>query len=245
MVYDRWELQVPEHIANWDTWTYWERPRFDSIAANMKWGDVLIDVGAEHGWLSALFARYIVGGDAMILVEPSPELWRNVRLTWEANRLATPRACLWAFADRPNRATIDTDALILGGWPAPALSSDEECPAMAYRNLREPGVIPSVAIDDLVDLAVPPGYIGDHRRLAINMDIDGPELRAIQGAKRTIETLRPLCWISIHDDLIREYGDDPDDIFDFFSDLRYDHRHLGTDHERHELFYDATRRVTF
>ncbi len=243
VVYDRWEMMLPDHIADWDVLSYWEQPRTDSIAANLKWGDILIDVGAEHGWLSALFARYVVGGDAMILVEPSPELWRNVRLTWEANDLAMPWACAWAFADRQSGPPT-TPAPVTFDWPEPAVLSDEECPAMAYRTLGDPGAIPSLSIDTLATATLPDGTIGDHRRLALNIDIEGAELRALHGAERVIEEHRPLVWVSIHDDLVRGFGDDPADIHALFRDLGYLGRHLGTDHEQHWLFYDPTRRVT-
>ena len=95
----RWVLWTTDAIADWDggTGDYsarrgWEFERFESFRKHLRWGDTFYDIGAEHGWISAIIAREFVGAENMVLFEPSPEFWVNIRRIWEYNGLGMPAA---------------------------------------------------------------------------------------------------------------------------------------------------------
>lgn len=198
-----------------------------SIIATMKLTTgLLFDVGAEHGWMSAIFGMEI-GGERMVLCEPSPEFWPNIRATWYGNSLDGPHACFNTFiAEETDWLGTTPDPF---GWPDAA--EGPECPAMAYRSLnhhREQ--IPAVSID------VISGLVGGPK--GITIDVEGAESHVLSGALQTLRYHRPYVWCSIHPDLMeKDYGLNSDMIHPYMMEVGYDGRLLAVDHEEHWAFW--------
>lgn len=221
-----WEFWVADNVADWDAPSHWERRRCFSMEEKLKPGMVLLDVGAEHGWLSALYASF-VGPENMVLIEPSPEFWPNIRKTWAANGYADPLACWAGFVSNVNK-NDSTD--FAPGWPLYADLDAPECGGMAYRYLFGEHDIPAITIDTL---ALTLGRPVD----AITIDIEGAELLAIHGATDVLTYAKPLVWISIHPDLMeRDFGQAKQELLDLMDRRRYDGTLLEIDHEEHWLF---------
>ena len=74
------------------------------------------------------------------------------------------------------------------------------------------GTIQKRAIDDLNldDVSV------------IKMDIQGYEIFALEGARKTIEKCKPVIFIEIYEPCLRLYGKKPEDVFDWFKDVGYE-----------------------
>jgi FkbM family methyltransferase len=224
------ELYVPDNVAEWDAVAQdspWEKVRFDSMLTNLTYGDVLYDVGSEHGWMSAIYAQ-TVGGENMVLVEPSPDFWPNIRGCWSWNGLGVPLATADAFCS----AKTQRPRLHMAAWPDS--SEGPECPAMAYRHLNNhTEMVPTVTIDWLSKkTGIPPK--------GITIDVEGAELGVLQGAKYVLENDRPNVWVSIHPDLmIKDFGTTPEEIYAYMEGLGYRRKHLGNDHEQHNYFWPA------
>src|SRR3990167_7991359 len=97
LVCGQWPTVVQE-VANRPLWLWdnWERARFESMSANLKPGMTLFDVGSEQGDVSCVYAQ-MVGGENMVLFEPNPRNWPNIKALWAANNLPDPRACAVTF----------------------------------------------------------------------------------------------------------------------------------------------------
>jgi len=222
------DLILPEHLAAWDVHDYWEREVYDSMAALREEGEVLWVIGAEHGYMAALWAR-LFGGQT-VLIEPSPPFWRNIRLTWEANGLPTPNATIQAFlSDTPAGSVTVCES----GWPDSA-AGDEECPAQEYRYLWQEShaqAIAATTVDALVQVGVP-------APTALTCDTEGAEVRILPGAQATLAEHDVKCWLSLHPDLIeRDYpGHSDQEVHDLMGELGYDGDLLSTDHEQHWLY---------
>lgn len=219
-----WTFWLPDSVADWDAITHWERERLASMEAHLKPGMVLYDVGTEHGWLSAVYGGF-VGYENMVLIEPSPEFWPNIRKIWEHNEFTWPTAMVQGFIGE-SLASLDPAGVDFTEWPAP--SDVPECGGMAYRYIGADG-IPTYTIDYLAEIGFPPD--------AITIDIEGAELLAMRGAEKTLREHRPLVWVSIHADLMRrDFNHSPGALHRFMAEVGYDGEHLGTDHEAHWLF---------
>lgn len=231
IVNGRWVIWTTDSVADWDggTGDYsirrgWEFARFKSLQENLKFGDVFFEVGAEHGWMSGLIGREFVGAENMVLFEPSPEFWINIRKVWKYNGLEEPLGCYQGFVgalttERPE-----------AGWPAAADPNATEHPSMAYRSLGANDVPATVTIDDYVDLT---GHVPD----AINIDVEGAEGIVIAGAVRTLREHKPLVWVSVHPDLMeRDHQTSKQEFLDLMSQQNYVGEYLDTDHEEHWLF---------
>lgn len=223
----RWPLMLPEHRAARPEWPFWEKERLGSMYDHLGPGDVVYDIGSEEGDFPALWASW---GCEVVLVEPNPRVWPNVRTIFEANNLAPPRGWFVGFA-APD--TFDPPS-----ETATALASDQPWPTCAYgevigdhgfSNLCERPDIPRVRIDALADLYGPP--------TAITIDTEGSELAVLQGGAGVLDHHRPLVWVSIHPQFsIDMYGVTANDCLQFMADHGYTAEHLASDHEEHWLF---------
>ena len=60
LVCERYRVKIPKFLAEaHEWWDSWEKERFASIQENLREGDILFDVGAETGWISAIYAQFV------------------------------------------------------------------------------------------------------------------------------------------------------------------------------------------
>lgn len=222
------ELILPEPLASWDTFSVWEKERTRSMRDNLKQGDVLFDIGSEHGWLSCVYAQF-VGAQNMVLFEPTPEFWPNIKATWEHNGLATPKANVWALVGSENGTQ---PSIAINDWPEQA-KTGRLIPKLAYRYIHDESHVaetPMITIDTFVEQT---GIVPD----AISADTEGAEILIIRGAEKTLREHHPIVWLSVHPDLaLRDGYGDVQNIYDFMGSLGYTSTYLATDHEVHEVF---------
>lgn len=218
------DLKLPDFLASWDVWEYWEHQRIKSMQNKLKKTDCLYEIGAESGWMTALFGKYFVDPQLMCIFEPTPEYWPNIRQTWEANGLPLPRfaCCSLVGAENKNSPTVRS------GWP---LEADHEMTqARSYKYIHEHGeTVPQIKIDNFVGLT---GMIPN----ALTIDVEGAEVEVLAGAMNTIKQYKPLIWCSVHEDLmLRNYNRTLGDFMNVLGHLNYTPHLLATDHEAHYL----------
>lgn len=217
----------------------WETPRFNHMEKHLRPGMTLFDIGAENGSMSAIYSRFVGGGENMVLFEPVPVMWPNIKATWEANGVAKPRATYCGFVN--DRSWVsDYHAHPLGtrdGWPECAYD-DKLLDATKFMYPSEHGHLnDSTTIDEFV---VNTGTKPD----ALTMDVEGYEPSVIAGAVVTIRAYRPMIWVSIHDPafngnniLLKYTGSDRiNEMNQTLLDAGYGIEHIHTDHERHTFY---------
>lgn len=228
LINGRWNIWTTDAIADWDALSGdpsvpsgWECERFTSMQQTLSYGDVLYDIGTEHGALSTVIAREFVGPENMVLMEPSPQFWPNIRKHWRYNGLADP-AGFWSGFVGPSDSP-GVDSAMFKSWPSDG--TEPEVGGMPYASLVSPGKIPMVMVDTFA-MSTPPR--------ALNIDVEGAEYGVLLGARATMNALSPHIWISIHPDLLeRDFGSSKDQVLDLLVAHGYDPVHLGTDHEEH------------
>lgn len=225
-VYD-YELELFEPLANWDVWDYWEKERIQSMQAHIKQGDLVWDVGAEQGWMSALIAKYM--SDNIVLFEPTGEFWPGIKAIWEKNGLKKPKGTFCGFLS--DHTT--TGSKLALGWCDEA-NEASVIEKRKYRNVFDEGdqeIVPSVKGDNIY-------LTPDH----ITIDVEGAELLVLKGLEQTLREHLPKVWVSIHPDMmVRDYGQDKSDLLFFMDDCGYEAELLAVDHEEHWIF---TSKVT-
>ena len=235
LVNGRWWLTLPEHRAVRPHWLIenggWETERLAAIHDAITPGMVVFDVGAEEGDFSALFTLW---GAQVVLFEPNPRVFPNIRFIWEANNLPAPLGYFCGFAcNQTNLKPKHIERIFkqkdINGWPACAYG-----PVIGdhgFRNVCErPHDTPQTRIDDYVTRT---GIIPE----LITMDVEGAELEVLRGAEQTLRDNRIPVFVSIHPAFIEEmYGDTEDDVHAFMESLGYEGEHLATDHEDHWVF---------
>jgi FkbM family methyltransferase len=229
----RWLLDLPEHRAARPQWDItnggWEPERLADMADHLGDGDVIYDIGAEEGDLPALWASW---GCRVVLFEPNPRVWPNIRVIFDGNDLSDRvLASFVGFAGERDYEPDSRNRLVrwelAERWPREAYG-----PVIGdhgFLNLCERPDVPSITVDTAASETMSP--------TAITIDVEGAELRVLKGAVRTLATYRPIVWVSIHPEFMGEmYGDRPDQIHDLMGGLGYEGQHLATDHEEHWRF---------
>lgn len=229
---NRYQIHIPDQLtqlANWDVYDYWEIDRTHALMNRLQPSSTYIEVGAEHGWMSVPIAQK-VGPSAVTLVEPSPNIWPNIRAIWEANSLQPPAHSYVGFANEVISQSFGTGLSQPSTWPDS--STGPLIDAMSYHYLHEPDHarnVPSTTLDSLCETtSISPTHI--------SIDVEGAECRVVKGMRRLLVSDRPTIFISLHPDLMaNHYSSTPDDIFAIFNQLDYSITHLATDHEQHYL----------
>lgn len=245
----RWRLLLPEHRAARPEWPWWEATRlaaeYHTITTTYNMArdgrrPVVWCVGAEEGDMPALYAMW---GADVVLIEPNPRVWPNIRATFENNVLSDRiRGTVVALVGAPDMVDmwpVDNDVkgtAIAGGvhddgWPICA--SGPVIGDHGFRHLMDGrATTPTTTIDDLVYTH------GLPRPDVITMDIEGGEGHALAGAHHTINDVRPTWFVSIHPEFMRDmYRQNPDPlVWGVFDDAGYDATFLSIDHEHHWRF---------
>lgn len=256
LINGRWELLLPPHRAARLEWPTWERERLAamheciSVAPLQEFvGDrfsplpeiprhVVYDIGAEEGDFPALWASW---GADVVLVEPNPLVWSNIRTVFHENGLeGRVRGWFVGFAGEHARdrewhlqpgQSVPVDAPHLDPW-------GHDWPICAYGPvigdhgflvLPERPDVPVTTVDLLAARHGPP--------TVITIDVEGAELTVLRGATTVLQHHRPAVFVSVHLDLPwidEKYpGDTGDKVREFMESHGYNGRWLATDHEEH------------
>ena len=159
-------------------------------------GDVVLECGAHHGFMTILIANWIGPAGRVTAFEASPRSADILRDNIGRNRLQ-------------ERVTVVGKAV---GARDGRLRITEESNAVPLTGRYEPGVeVPVVALDDYADL----------EPTLIKLDVEGFEIEALRGAKRILER-RPKLAIEVHVDMLRRYGHQADDLFEIVRPADYE-----------------------
>ncbi len=222
---NRYELLLPEFRSQSFPWEHWEQERMHAMYCAIRKSDYILDIGTEMGDMSALFSKWCDG--KIILAEPADNYWPHIKSIFEMNNLKEPIASITHFVSEQSSDNIK----IYTGFPP---QSDEKLTfegdeGFGFRHLNEQVEdIGSITIDDISEI-----YPID----VITMDIEGAEYNALMGAEKTLRDKRPIVFISIHPEFIRErYGMTKDDVIVHMKKMNYETTYLGRDHEDHFMF---------
>ena len=214
---------------------WWEAARLHSMFHYLNLPDAppqrVLDVGAEMGDMSALFALW---GCDVFLVEPNPKAWPWIQAHFEANDL---HHCGW-FTGLPGDSPTMTAEFGLhpdDAYNWPSFAADAADPETGFYHLDEHGGVaaPVMTLDQLV---AETGFIPT----AITVDIEGGEARLLEGMTETLREHRPRVWMSIHPEFMRDrygIGGPVDFVLDYFrTQVDYEPVFLAKDHEEHWMF---------
>jgi len=230
-----YKIKIPQHRADrpqWYTKEGWEKKRLASMYKNLTSADTIYYVGAEEGEMPALCQMW---GAKVVMFEPNPKVWPNIKAIWDANKLSHPAGVFAGFASDTTEPAIEpmefSDLMQIGddGWPKCA--HDEVVGNHGFKELdKEYKHFEQLKLDDYFwrTKIVP---------TAISIDVEGAEGRVLKGAAQILENFKPKIWLSGHPEFIHEnFGTYLHELRVWLREFGYKEDLLDYDHEVH-LFY--------
>lgn len=142
------------------------------IAGHVSQGMTVVDVGANVGVYTSLFAQLVGPSGRVIALEPAPDNWRALNKALTTNRWNNVEIHQLAAADRSGRMYFERSSYNSGN-NALSLKSDREGAES----------VEVVRLDDL---------LAGRKVDFIKIDVQGWEAAVLRGAQQTLEGNRPL-----------------------------------------------------
>lgn len=169
----RWIVGAATHGCWLGTY---ERAKQRMFADSVRPGAVVFDVGANVGFYTLIAARRSGVAGRVFAFEPLPRNVAFLRRHLQHNRLSNVDVIEAAVSDTAGTATFEVS----------------ESPSMGRLVASGQLQVPTVTLDQMVlDSELPPPDV-------IKMDIEGGELRALEGARRILAGSRPLIFLATH-----------------------------------------------
>lgn len=226
----KWDVILPEHRAIRPEWNIknggWEKNRLDSMFETTKPGDNVYYVGAEEGDMCALLQMW---GANLLMFEPNPDVWANIKFIWEQNDLEMPAYCFDAFASR--KTDMSTADMIAVRQSFPVSADGPVIGDHGFKNLTEAdGSISQVKIDDVVEFT-------DIAPSMISIDVEGAEWEVLRGAEASLKKYHPRIYLSLHPEFLYEqYREYAGDLRQWLKNMGYAEKFLDYQHEVHLLY---------
>uniref|UniRef100_A0A6M3LZ03 Putative methyltransferase n=1 Tax=viral metagenome TaxID=1070528 RepID=A0A6M3LZ03_9ZZZZ len=176
----------------------WEPWLTDYILDNLEEDSTFIDAGASVGWFTFLAAAHCPQG-RIVAFEPHPKRFNMMKTSLEGNNFKNIDLIQTAVSDIEGYST-------LGG--------------RAEAQMDEPGIaIDTTTIDLIVEvLHLSPDIV--------KLDVEGAEIRALHGMKKTLKTENLKLAIEVHPSLITKYGDATEDLYNLLNQYGFKSRQL-------------------
>jgi FkbM family methyltransferase len=171
-------------------------------------GMVFFDMGAFHGIFSVLAGKKLASTGRVVAFEPSARERRRFRWHMRMNGLSGVRLEPYAVSSRTENLTFFTAA------PECGMMNSLKPPPTESR--VEKTVVPAVSLDE---------YLQNHkieRMDLMKIDVEGGEMEAFRGARRLLESIRPIVICEVLDGVTRSWGYPAHDIVKHLSQYEYD-----------------------
>jgi FkbM family methyltransferase len=166
-------------IGEWHVRGDLEPDVVDAILRHAAPGSTFFDVGANAGYMTLVGAKAVGPTGKVVAFEPMPNTARELAAQARLNGLANVTVVRAAVCDREGDLTFVSGP-----------SSDMAGMAEVGNTGGESVTVPGTTIDAAAERYGPPAMI--------KIDIEGAELLALRGARKTLERHRPILLTELH-----------------------------------------------
>ncbi|SIN91899.1 methyltransferase, FkbM family [Singulisphaera sp. GP187] len=178
------KVNLRRHVMFWSQGlARFEPSTVRAIRAAIREGDAVLDVGANIGFFSTLLSRWVGDGGRVLAVEPEVENRGLLRANLDSNGCGNVTICECAIGAAPGIAEFSIDAATgATGRLGTELTASELAVGTGKVQVVETRV---ETLDSLCEVyQVTPSFI--------KIDIEGDEIKALEGATRILRTARPV-----------------------------------------------------
>lgn len=187
----------------------YEPPIAALIDKRVEKGMTVVDVGAHVGLHALRMSKRVGESGRVIVVEPSPANAALLRKHIEWNGCPNVTIVEAVVGEQPGEIEFvyRTDATDPGGFAN----------SIAYDVGGETASIEMTTIDAICEGIKPD---------LIKIDIEGAELLALRGAKKTLLSAHPYLIVAIHPEAMKALSAAPTEVIEFMQAIGYRGRHL-------------------
>lgn len=179
----------------------YERDKLEEMRSSIPQGGVVYDIGAQAGY-HALLASRLVGRSGMVYAfEPLPRNHRMLIKHLSLNEIFNVQPVQAAISDRDGELRFDPGPGFMAGHLSDAGALSVKCFSVDHFVTRE-------------DRVRPPDVM--------KIDVEGAELKVLQGARETLTRYRPTLMIDTHDFLGGHHAGVHEACTTFLSALGYE-----------------------
>lgn len=166
-------------------------------------GDIVVDVGANIGYFSLLFAKCVGTAGAVLAFEPSPGLSFQAKENFELNNINQIKLYDIALSDHEGEARF---------YAGPAYNS-------GLSALRKPANFSGYHD---VQLSTYDQLVGQNKHIAlVKIDVEGAELQVLRGMKKMLQESEPILFLEVTDSFLRDLGDSAMGLLDYIRGFNY------------------------
>ena len=187
-----------------------EPNEFVFLSGVLEPGMVFVDGGANDGLYSLFAARRVGRAGRVLAVEPSSREYGRLLANVRLNRLENVTAMQVALGASPGRATLAiADEGHEGQNTVGPRVSNPKVATIAHEDVELQTLDELVASRRLERLDV------------VKLDVEGSEVRAIEGARQAVERFRPLIVLEADDQRLESQGSTKGELLDALGQLGY------------------------
>jgi FkbM family methyltransferase len=159
-----------------------ELPVQETLRAYLHPGMVFYDIGANIGFYTLIAARIVGQEGSVYAFEPEPDCVQRLKGHVERNGFSNvliAQVVVWSMTGSVNFIRSD-----------PSCSPDRGLGRIASDKLEDAVAVPSIALDDFIQQALPPHFI--------KCDVENAEVKVFQGAQKLIAKYKPIVVCEVH-----------------------------------------------
>ena len=198
---------------------YHETAVLELLAAIVRPGDRVVDVGANIGMISLEFAARVGSHGIVDAIEPNPHCCRRLRRQCELNDLRQVRVHSVALSNAPGSLTLSIPEGDFGKATLAFVNTDAD-------DSSTPQLTVDVAVGDEL-------LSGDPRSPAvIKVDVEGYEPFVLQGLERTLAASQPILVTEVNRQWLGRAGSSVEEVFTLLGRFDYRGYTIGVRHRR-------------
>jgi FkbM family methyltransferase len=171
-----------------------------ALASLVPANTVVIDIGANVGFFTRRFAKWVRGSGKVIAIEPEEvNFTRLARMLRQRGLLAVVEPIQGLVAEVTETLRLQVNPL----HPGDHKIGSSGVPVQAY------------TLDDLLDQR------GWPKVSLIKIDVQGAEQRVLNGAIRTLERFHPCLFIEVDDEALKRMGSSAPAVIGFMKSCGY------------------------
>lgn len=198
------ELDISEYV---DHFLYYglKENSFENLNSYIKKGDVIFDVGANNGHTSLVFSQQIGNDGKIYSFEPDNINYKRAEKNIQLNNVKNIQLLKYGIGSKSEKLKLfNIDESNLG---MNRIMKDDS--KYSYQEIDVISLDNFISSNNINKLNI------------IKIDVEGFEKEVLLGAENTIRQFKPIIYIEVNNNFLKEHQTSASEIYNFFKSISY------------------------